>query len=56
MKCVAALIRRPSTYKTCPPAPKTPLMGVSPAREGRVDSTPQAARKPELVQLDVGQE
>jgi hypothetical protein len=50
------LWRGPITCKTSSPGPKTPLIDVSPAHEGRVDSTPQAARGPELVQLGVRQE
>ncbi len=56
MKCVAALIGGPTTYKTSPPGSKIPLIDVSPIREGRVDSTPQAARRSEFVQPGVGQE
>jgi radical SAM superfamily enzyme YgiQ (UPF0313 family) len=50
------LWRGPITYKTSPPGSKIPLIDVSPTREGRVDVTPQAARRSELVQLGVGQE
>ena len=50
------LWRGPITCKTSPPGSKIPLIDVSPTREGRVDSTPQAARRSELVQLGMGQE
>ncbi len=50
------LWRGPITRKTSPPGPEPPLIDVSPTGEGRVDSTSQAARRPELVQPGVGQE
>jgi hypothetical protein len=56
MKCVAALIGGPITYKTSPPGSKIRLIEVSPPREGHADSMPQAARRSALVQLGVGQE
>ncbi len=50
------LWRGPVTRRSHPPGPKNPLIDVSPPREGHADSTPQAARRSELVQLGVGQE
>ncbi len=49
------LWRGPITRETGPPGPKTRLMDISPAYGGRADSAPKAARRFELVQLDVGQ-
>ena len=48
------LWRGPITRKTSPPGPKTPLIDVSPVRDGHADSTPRAARRRELVQLGAG--
>ncbi len=50
------LWRGPITYKLTPPGPKMPLIDVSATREGRVDSTPQANRKSELVHLGTGEQ
>jgi hypothetical protein len=50
------LWRGPIKYKTSPPGPKMPLIDVSCIREGRAGSTPQAARRSELVRLGAGQE
>ena len=50
------LWRGPITYKTSRPGPKTPLIEVSPLREGGADSVARAVRGSELVQLGAGEE